>query len=108
MSFTATAFYKDIRDYVGTSLKPILWNNNPPSVTGTSNMSTSTMPMCVGLPSNLIRPLVMAICLYHGLYLLMISEGSASNPGENFSGTLSTEEVNRFIFAARLGSAPYL
>jgi outer membrane receptor protein involved in Fe transport len=96
MSFTATAFYKDIRDYVGTSLKPILWNNTSAIGYGYFEYVNLDYANVRGFTLEFNKAFSDGFAFTMD-YTLMISEGSASNPGENFSGTLSTEEVNRFI-----------
>jgi outer membrane receptor protein involved in Fe transport len=97
ISFSATAFYKDIRDYVGTSLRPIIWDNNPALGYGYFEYINLDYANVRGFTFELNK----AFSSGHSFsvdYTYMISEGSSSNPGEYFSGELTTEEVNRFIF----------
>lgn len=92
-----TAFYKDIRDYVGTSTNPTSWNDN--AATGYGFYSY------VNLDYANIRGFTFAVnrgflenWAFSVDYTYMVAEGTASDPGEYYSGNVENTQVNRFIF----------
>jgi outer membrane receptor protein involved in Fe transport len=96
-SANITAFYKDIRDYVGTSNVPVLWENN--SATGYGYFYYTNLDYAnvrgITLEVNKLYTDNYSLTLD---YTFMVSEGTASNPGEYYSADISGEELNRFIF----------
>jgi outer membrane receptor protein involved in Fe transport len=97
MSMTATVFYRDIRDYVGTSERPIYWGNNAANGYGYYYYTNLDYANIRGVTLELSRAFANSFAFTVD-YTYQVAEGTSSNPGEYFSANLSSEEINRFIF----------